>query len=163
MIKLFNRLSNAFKWLVNVRKPRLQKLDYIDLLLEHQLLLLVSWQVEDARSIKIVPGKAKYHKASGAVLCKLPAGTKKADVVVSNVWRKKRYPLALTQVQVEPGWVGAIEALLRPNGILLSDWKATPACAPVLLSTVRASLHMPLLVTMPAISINHQQLNDYAP
>jgi hypothetical protein len=163
MINLFNRVINTCKWLVNVRKPRLQALDYIDLLLEHQLLLLVSWQVEDARNIKIVPGKARYHQASGAALCKLPAGTKKVEVVVSNIWRKTRYPLALTQVQVEPGWVEAIEALLRPNGILLSDWKATPACAPILLSTFRASLHMPLLETMPIIIINHQPLNDYAP
>lgn len=163
MIKLFNRLTNTCKWLVNFRRPRLEALNYIDMLLDHQLLLLVSWQAEDGRCIKIIPGNAKYQQASGAVLCKLPAGTKKVEMVVSNIWRKTRYPLALTQVKVEPEWVTAIEALLRPNGILLSDWKASPACAPVLLSTLRASLHMPLLVTMPAITINHQQLNDYAP
>jgi hypothetical protein len=101
--KLLHRFYRCILLLFHFRPPRLQDLDYLDLVVTQKPLLLISWNADFPYVIKIPIVKKRYSSRSCSVLIRLPTGLQSLKIVVCSLWRKRTYVLAINSIAIEPG------------------------------------------------------------
>ena len=106
MLKNFeplHRIYRCLRLLFHYRAPKLEHLDYLDVVVAQNPLLLISWNTKYPYLIKIPIVKKRYYTRSGSVLLKLPAGLQSIDVHVWSLWRKRTYVLAINSIAIDTG------------------------------------------------------------
>ncbi len=162
-MKTFLRLLKKTTLLFDLRRPRFRRLDFIDIVLENNLLLLLSWEINHATKIRVKPGKAYYRNACGAAICKLPMGTDSVDIRINNLWRVTTISLPLKRVTVDK------ETLHFFNQHLLAAPFTVTTIQPAFrlkdhsLVNLMPQIQAPNITTCINISINHPQLFNYVP
>jgi hypothetical protein len=162
--KWFYLVLKKLGWLFDFRQPRIHHLECIDLVLENKLLLLVSWDTLHTSKIRIRPGKAVYRASSGAAVCRLPIAADSIDVILHNVWRSKRTSFRLKRIAVSQQTLRYLDEHYL-EGLTFSITRIQPNFTAPYLQIQKLQLQMPKSAEVPAfnITINHFQLNDYAP
>ena len=61
----------------------------------------MSWEIVNARLIKINPGRHRYRKSAGAVIVSLLPATDTVDVVIANLWRRKMIKVQLRHIALD--------------------------------------------------------------
>ncbi len=157
LIRLFRKTALVF----DLRRPQFRRLDFIDIVLENKLLLLLSWDIAHATKIRIRPGKAYYRNTCGAAICKLPMGAESVDIRINNLWRATTISLPLKRITVDK------EVLHFLNQHFVAPPFTVTAIQPALrlkdqsIVNLIPQVNLPTITTCINISINHQQLSTY--
>lgn len=116
-----------FRWLkilivwarriVNLRKPELIHLDYIDTVLGNHSLLLLAWRVKNAHRLRILPVKKKLFGEEGAAITGLPPNIDNLNLEIAGCWRCIRLPLQLRHLAIDAETITFLEENIRikPN------------------------------------------------
>jgi len=117
-LKLLSRIYRGIRLLFHFQAPRLEQLNYLDVVVTQKPLLLVSWNSKYHYLIKIPVVKKRYHTRSGSVLIKLPTGLGSIEILVWSLWRKRTYVLPINSFAIDPR---AFEQYINSYNILDSS------------------------------------------
>lgn len=82
-------------------KPGFINLDYINMIIEDKMLLLLCWEIQNYARISIPILKKSYSAEQSAILVRLPEGTTSIELVVRSAWRKRKYTIPVRMLQLD--------------------------------------------------------------
>jgi hypothetical protein len=75
------------------------ELDFIDLIIDNNPLLLIVWKIRWATKVKIIPVNENF-KNKGSFILKIPPDTEFIQIVATNLWRKNTRRIQLKHTQL---------------------------------------------------------------
>jgi hypothetical protein len=99
--KLRRRVYRCIQLLFHFRRPRVEFLDYIDVVVTQKPLLLISWTSKYPYLFEIPIVRKRYYTCSGSVLIKLPTGLETIEIIVRSLWRRRTYILHLKSFAID--------------------------------------------------------------
>ena len=106
--------GTMIKWLFCFKKPLVEQLSYIPVLVKDKPVLFVAWQVKYARSVQFKPLNCRYFTVQNAVMLALPHQLQVVTLKASNCWRKTIIHLPLQAVQLNEAAVAQLIDGFRP-------------------------------------------------
>ena len=85
----------------NFRKPIVSRLEYIDIVIQDKMLLLLSWEFPRRFWLRVSAPHKRYFSISGSVVLKIPKATTRIHVTVSNWWKKVHYTVELKKLSLD--------------------------------------------------------------
>lgn len=160
----FDLLMRKIKRLFDFRRPHVQELDCIDLVIENKIIFLLSWEFTHAWKLRLRPGKLKQKGASGAMMATLPPGITTVYLIVSNCWRSIEIPIHLKHLKLDEQNL----SLLGDNWNILKTvnlhgLQPMPANIEFAVTGISPSFQKTTIATRINIHFNHSQFNYYVP
>ncbi|WP_300603886.1 hypothetical protein [Niabella sp.] len=164
MKRLLYSCAKKIRQCFNFRRPVLCQLDYMDLVLENQLLLLISWETRHTYRICIRPGNRSDKRPAGAAVYTLPEGTHTVKIVLKNTWRSTKKVINLKPFSVDPQLRRYLDACFS-NEPPFAVCVAPPAVIKTMIGLKYLQPRLPQQPQITAfnISFNPSQFNDYVP
>jgi hypothetical protein len=152
------------KRLFEFRRPHVQQLDCIDLVIENKIIFLVSWEFTHAWKLRLRPGKLKQRGSSGAFMATLPSGISTVHLIISNCWRSIEIPIQLKLVKLDKNNI----SLLGDNwnilkSVTLQDLQPTSNYSEITMEGISPSFRKISIAPRINIHFNHSQFNNYVP
>lgn len=91
----------SFRKILSFRSPIIHRLEYIDIVIDEKVLLLLTWDFEKKYSVSIPSIGKVYCNKSGAVIVKIPSHIHTVLVLVRNGWRKRKIQIQLAKVKLD--------------------------------------------------------------
>jgi len=101
MKKRIKKIIDAIVYFFNFRKPVLLEFNCIDLVAGNKVLLLLAWNIKNAKRIKINPGRHVCRQATGAAIITLLPGTGSVDIMIRNCWRGTSLCVGLKHISLD--------------------------------------------------------------
>jgi hypothetical protein len=92
---------SLFKHLLSFKKPSLKNFDYIDIVIEDKMLLLLTWEFVRGYRLSIPSLRKSYYNPNSSVILKIPSQINEIKIIISSFWRKRQYTVRLKKVRLD--------------------------------------------------------------
>ena len=94
------RIILFLKYFFDFKRIEIQKLDFVDIIVNEKSLLLLSWKTSRRYFISIPALHMKYTSAFNSIVLKIPDGIDKIKLVISSSWRTRKLIITLKRVEL---------------------------------------------------------------
>ena len=90
-----------FSLLFCFRKPEIVHLSYLNLLVKEKPVLLIVWEIKNARCIKFLPLKGRHYALKNAALLSIPEDRREISIRIVNFWRGITKDITMHAVELD--------------------------------------------------------------
>lgn len=92
---------SKLRYLFSLRAPVIYDLEYLDMVIQDKILLLISWHFKRPYLLSIPGLNKKYREKASAVIVKVPSHMEVVNIQISSAWRKKKITVVLRKWQLD--------------------------------------------------------------
>ena len=87
--------------LLSFRQPVVYNLDYLSIVIEDKILLMLTWKFKEKYVLSIPSLKRKYRRQESAVIIKVPSKAEVICVIISSFWRRRKFKVVLNRLKLD--------------------------------------------------------------